>query len=117
MTYTSIPTGEDPVVNAWLHELGMKRAKQWLKGNGAKTTEDDGEGQTHFVHGDNGESIKITVRWHYEGKNNPSSAPNVTATKELPSKVSHVLLVRTYFGHSGFDSDNCYFTFIPRTLP
>lgn len=116
MTSTIIPKGEDPVVNDWLHKLGRERAEQWLKDRGAVTTPNDPGGQSHFVHGDNGESIKIIVRWHYEGNDKPTDAANVTATKELPSKVSHILLVRTYCGHKGFDSDYCYFTFIPRTF-
>lgn len=115
MKYANIPTGDDPVVNEWLHKLGIVRAEKWLKDNGAKTIRDD-HGQTHFVHGDNDESIKIIVRWHYEGRNNPPDAPNVTATKELSAQVSHSLLVRTYFGHKGFDNEFCYFTFIPRTF-
>ncbi|MEC0244173.1 hypothetical protein P4H66_30630 [Paenibacillus dokdonensis] len=115
MAYAVIPTGDDPIVNEWLHKLGVERAEKWLIANGAKTTHDD-PGQTHFVHGDNGESIKITVRWHYEGKNTPISPPNVTAVQGLPSKVSHTLLVRTFFEHEGFDTDYCYFTFIPRVF-
>jgi hypothetical protein len=88
-----------------------------LKDNGAKTTQDEDDVQTHFVHGDNGESIKVTVRWHREGKDKPrTSVPNVPAVKGLPSKVSHTLLVRTFFGHKGFNSDYCYFTFIPRAF-
>ncbi|OMF90429.1 HNH endonuclease [Paenibacillus sp. FSL R7-0337] len=116
MTISSIPTGKDPVVNGWLHKLGMERAKQLLKDNGAKNPKDDGEGQTHFVHGDNDESIKITVRWHYEGKDDETDGATVNPSKNLPSKVSHVLLVRTYYEHKGFVPKYCYFTFIPRAL-
>jgi len=119
MKYTFIPTGKDPVVNEWLHKLGKERAEQWLKDHGAKTTEDDNKQTnklTHFVHGDNDESIKITVRWHYDDENKATDAPNISAVQELPSKVSHTLVVRTYFDHEGFDTDFCYFTFIPRAF-
>ncbi|OME71486.1 hypothetical protein BSK65_10625 [Paenibacillus odorifer] len=116
MTYASIPNGEDPVINDWLHKLGKERADEWLKDRGAKTIREEFVGRTHFVHGDNDESIKVTVRWHFEGRDNPSDPPNVTAVQGLPSKVSHTLLIRTFFGHKGFDTDYCYFTFIPRSF-
>ncbi|WP_079913058.1 HNH endonuclease [Paenibacillus sp. 32352] len=115
MTITSIPTGKDPVVNSWLHKLGRERAEQWLKDRGAKTTWDDHK-QTHYVHGDNEESIKITVRWHYEGVDKPTEGSTVNASQNLPSQVSHVLLVRTYHEHKGFLPEYCYFTFIPKAL-
>lgn len=115
MTITSIPTGKDHVVNSWLHKLGQERAEQWLKDRGAQRTRDDHK-QTHFVHGDNDESIKITVRWHYEGVDKPTEGSTVNASQNLPSKVSHVLLVRTYRDHKGFLPEYCYFTFIPRAL-
>ncbi|CAM3352563.1 hypothetical protein HP548_22845 [Paenibacillus taichungensis] len=68
------------------------------------------------MHGDNDESIKIIVRWHDEDNDEEIDGATVNPSKNLPAKVSHFLLIRTYYTQKGYVPEFCYFTFIPRAL-